>query len=243
LSLSFFIFKKSYRMNRKQFLKKAALALGTAASLPVITGISKCSPEQKKGIVGAACDLMPEETKGPFPNKASNDFVQTSIAADRKGVALTMTLTVVSQKDGCKPMPGAFVDVWHCDAHGEYSEYGGMRMQEADHQHEHYCRGRQMTDQDGKVTFQSIFPGWYPGRAPHIHVEVLDKDERSLVVSQVAFPDEASASVYATEHYKGPPDMRNDDDMVFSDSLALNMADKLSGDAANGLFLLKTITV
>jgi protocatechuate 3,4-dioxygenase beta subunit len=232
-------------MNRKQFLKKAALSLGAAAGLPVIMGISECGNESKQPVSGTSgpCDRSPEETAGPFPNHDSNSLVKTNIALDRQGVAMTMTLTVVSQKDGCKPLPSVFVDVWHCDAHGAYSEYGGMRMQEADHKHEHFCRGRQTTDANGQVTFQSIYPGWYPGRAPHIHVEVLDKNENSLVVSQIAFPEDVNSAVYANTNYRGKADTGNDDDDIFSDSLDQNMADALTGDAQKGYLLLKTLTV
>lgn len=230
-------------MNRKQFLKKAALGLGTAAGLPAILSISEPGNEPKQFTSGADCEASPEETVGPFPNHDSNSLVKPNIALDRQGVAMTMTLTVLSQKNDCKPLPGVFVDVWHCDAHGAYSEYGGMRMQEADHRQEHFCRGRQTTDKEGKVSFESIYPGWYRGRAPHIHVEVLDKDENSLLVSQIAFPEGVNSTVYATPKYLGKADTRNDRDYIFRDSLAQNMADALSGDAQNGYLLLKTLTV
>ena len=138
-------------MNRKQFLKKAALGLGTAAGLPAILSISESVNEPKQSTIGTDCEPSPKEMVGPFPNHDSNALLKRNIALDRQGVAMTMTLTVLSQKNGCKPLPGVFVDVWHCDAHGAYSEYGGMRMQEADHRHEHFCRGRQITDKDGKA--------------------------------------------------------------------------------------------
>lgn len=230
-------------MNRKQFLKKAALGLGTATGLPAILAISECGNEPKQSTSDKGCEPSPVETVGPFPNHDSNSLLKRNIAVDRQGVTMTMTLTVVSQKNDCKPLPGVFVDVWHCDAHGAYSEYGGMRMQEADHRHEHFCRGRQITDQDGKVSFESIYPGWYRGRAPHIHVEVLDKNENSLVVSQIAFPEDVNSTVYATSKYLGKADTSNDRDNIFRDSLALNMADGISGDVQNGYLLLKTLTV
>ena len=230
-------------MNRKQFLKKAALGLGTAAGLPAILSISESVNEPNQLTIGADCEPSPKETVGPFPNHDSNSLLKRNIAVDRTGVAMTMTLTILSQKDGCKPLPGVFVDVWHCDAHGAYSEYGGMRMQEADHRHEHFCRGRQITDLDGKVSFESIYPGWYRGRAPHIHVEVLDKNENSLVVSQIAFPEVVNSTVYATAKYLGKADTSNDRDNIFRDSLALNMADGISGDVQKGYLLLKTLTV
>lgn len=230
-------------MNRKQFLKKAALGLGTAAGLPAILSISESVNEPNQSTLGTDCEPSPKETVGPFPNHDSNSLLKRNIAVDRQGVAMTMTLTVLSQKNGCKPLAGVFVDVWHCDAHGAYSEYGGMRMQAEDHRHEHFCRGRQITDKDGKVSFESIYPGWYRGRAPHIHVEVLDKNENTLVVSQIAFPEDVNSTVYATPKYLGKADTSNDRDNIFRDSLALNMADGISGDVQKGYLLLKTLTV
>ena len=230
-------------MNRKQFLKKAALGLGTAAGIPAILSISEPGTKPTRLTSGTDCETSPEEMVGPFPNHDSNALLKRNIALDRQGVAMTMTLTVLSQKNDCKPLPGVFVDVWHCDAHGAYSEYGGMRMQEADHRQEHFCRGRQTTDKEGKVSFESIYPGWYRGRAPHIHVEVLDKDENSLLVSQIAFPEGVNDTVYATPKYRGKADTSNERDNLFRDSLARNMADALSGDAQNGYLLLKTLTV
>ncbi len=229
-------------MDRHQFLKKAAL--GATAIISAVAAFAGCGSGNGPGSANdGPCGLSPDETKGPFPNKASEDFVQTNIVADRKGVALAITMTVLSQKNNCQPLPGVFVDVWHCDAHGAYSEYGGMRMQEADHRHEHFLRGRQVTDQDGKVTFESIYSGWYPGRAPHIHVEVLDKNERSLAVTQIAFPEDVNTAVYATENYRGDANMSNERDGIFRDSLAKNMADSMAGSVEAGYSLQKNIVV
>jgi protocatechuate 3,4-dioxygenase beta subunit len=128
------------------------------------------------------------------------------------------------------------VDVWHCDAGGNYSEYGTLTAQS-------FLRGRQTTDANGQVSFISIFPGWYPGRAPHIHVEVLDSNDNSIRVSQIAFPKNICDTVYATADYNGTADTSNSGDGVFSNSLDGNMADSVTGNVTDGYTLLKTIIV
>jgi protocatechuate 3,4-dioxygenase beta subunit len=100
-----------------------------------------------------------------------------------------------------------------------------------------------MTDANGQASFISIFPGWYSGRAPHIHVEILSSSGTSLLVTQIAFPETSFNAVYATEGYNGAPDTSNSKDNVFSDSLSSNMADSVTGNTTDGYTLLKAITV
>ena len=147
-----------------------------------------------------------------------------------------MTLTVLDQSSNCEPLANVLVDVWHCDADGKYSEYGTETAK-------HYLRGRQTTDANGQVSFISIFPGWYPGRAPHIHVEVLNSSGTSVCVSQIAFPKNICDTVYATANYNGTADTSNSSDGIFADSLDGNMADSVSGNVVDGYTLLKTIIV
>src|SRR5688572_18856432 len=101
------------------------------------------------------CVITPEVTEGPYyfdPN------------LERPGVATTVKLQVV---DGmCQPLAGARVDLWHCDAAGQYSGYpnqtGGV-----DTTGQTFMRGTQFAGDDGVVEFQTIYPGWYPGRTTH----------------------------------------------------------------------------
>ena len=62
-------------------------------------------------------------------------------------------------------LENAIVDVWHADAGGDYSGVGSL-------QGETFLRGIQTTDANGDAAFTTIFPGWYRGRAPHIHFKV-----------------------------------------------------------------------
>ena len=182
------------------------------------------------------CALSPSETAGPFPIKTPASLVLENITSDRTGVALLTTLTILDRSNGCSRLSGVFVDVWHCDADGKYSEYGTETSN-------HYLRGRQTTDSNGQVSFISIFPGWYPGRAPHIHVEVLDSNENSIRVTQIAFPKSVCDTVYTSAEYSGTADTSNASDGVFANSLDGNMADSVTGNVTDGYTLQKTIIV
>jgi protocatechuate 3,4-dioxygenase beta subunit len=119
---------------------------------------------------------------------------------------------------------------------GNYSEYGSNAGVS-------FLRGRQTTDINGQVSFISIFPGWYPGRAPHIHVEVLDATGDSIRVTQIAFPKDICDTVYVTDGYNGVADTSNQGDGIFANSLAGNMADSVAGNTMDGYTLLKTLVV
>lgn len=97
--------------------------MSAIVGLPTV--ISACSKDDVDPVSTGSCDLSPSETAGPFPIKTPSDLVRENIISDRTGVALLITLTIQDQSDGCKPLSGVFVDLWHCDADGNYSEYGG----------------------------------------------------------------------------------------------------------------------
>lgn len=162
--------------------------------------------------------------------------MRSSIIGDRTGVALLMTFTVVDKSNDCAPLAGVLVDVWHCDKDGNYSQYNNYASA-------NFLRGRQTTNASGQVSFISIFPGWYSGRAPHIHLEVLTESGTSLLVTQVAFPVSVYTTIYASTGYNGAPDTSNSQDNIFSDSLEENMADSVTGNLTDGYTLTKKITV
>lgn len=108
-------------------------------------------------------------------------------------------------------------------------------MQYGSQQGQTFLRGIQTTNADGQVTFASIFPGWYQGRATHIHVEVV-RNGVSVKISQIAFPDATNNAVYATGVYasRGPNPTTNTRDGIFADSINSELA-TVSGDPAGGL--------
>lgn len=116
-------------------------------------------------------------------------------------------------------------------------------MQPEDLIQEHFLRGRQTTDLDGRVTFISIFPGYYPDRAPHIHLEVINKEGMSLLASQIAFPENVCNAVYSTDHYQGASYTLNTRDEVFRNSMESTMADAVTGNISDGYMMEKRIVV
>ena len=227
-------------MERKDFLKNGVWGLAT-----VLTGVGIAGDNKNENnVVGDGCDISPRETRGPFATKTPAQMVQSNIKSDRDGLALLINFTILDKGKNCEPFAGANVDVWHCDKDGNYSEYGNHPMQRTDLTSAHFLRGRQTTDANGHVSFLSIYPGWYHGRAPHIHIEIFDKAGKSVLVTQVAFPENISKNVYSSPLYaaRGEADTPNDRDNVFSDSLSEQMA-TVTGNVKDGFTLSSTIVV
>ena len=134
----------------------------------------------------------------------------------------------MNTNNGCSPVAGANVEIWQCDAAGNYSQYGTQTSRT-------YLRGIQTTNASGQVTFTTVYPGWYQGRATHIHVEVV-RNGTSAKVTQIAFPESANAAVYGTGVYssRGRNPTSNTSDMVFADSINSELA-TVSGDPASGM--------
>jgi len=100
-----------------------------------------------------------------------------------------------------------------------------------------------MTNINGFASFISIYPGWYPGRAPHLHFEFLSNSGNSLLVTQTAFPEDISKMVYRTSNYNGDFDTSNNSDFAFSNSLDENLPDSLEGNITDGFTFQKIIRV
>lgn len=231
------------KSTRKEFMKKGLFSLGGLfLGSELLNACTTSNSNTGTPSNDASCVVSPSETKGPFPIKTPTELINSNIVSDRKGVALMVKIKVQNSGNSCKPIQGASVDIWHCDKDGYYSEYGGTGMQEQDFTNVHFLRGRQTTDANGDVSFISIYPGWYPGRAPHIHVEVLDSTGKSLGVTQIAFPEDISKQVYNSSLYSGhgQADTPNASDNVFQDSLALNMG-TVTGNTTDGYVVSKTI--
>jgi protocatechuate 3,4-dioxygenase beta subunit len=173
-----------------------------------------------------SCVVVPELTEGPYyvnENLDRSDIrIDTSDGAVSEGAVLTIDW-VVSQVDGnaCIPLEGVLVDVWHCDARGDYSDVGGEQGHD-------YLRGYQHTDASGKARIVTIYPGWYQGRAVHIHFKIRTDAAASSgleFTSQLFFDDALSAQVYATGVYaaKGVPDVQNASDGIYQQSKGMTL--------------------
>ena len=211
----------------------------------------------------AECGVeIPEETLGPYPGDGSNgpnvleasgvvrrDIRSSFGTSETKaaGVPLTVTLTLLDNANGCSPLAGAAVYVWHCDQNGKYSLYDrGL-------ENENYLRGVQEADANGQLTFSTIYPGAYMGRWPHIHFEVFEslsntsKAGQVLAVSQIALTESACKAVYATAGYEDSarsfPTTTLTSDNVFGDDGGIYQLATISGSVDGGYTAALNVTV
>ena len=205
----------------------AACGSGTATSPSTVGSTATTGTGATGGpsSTSDACAVSPNETAGPYPSKS--DIFRSDIRENRSGVPLALTIRVINVSNGCAPLANANVEIWQCDAGGNYSEYGTQISQT-------YLRGIQTTDANGQVNFMTVYPGWYQGLATHIHIEVTING-RSVKVTQIAFPEAINAAVYATGVYasRGNNPTSNLQDGIFADSLSSELVTP-SGNPAAG---------
>lgn len=178
--------------------RRGALA-GLAGSAAFLTGDRKATaagpPETVAPAASNVCRMTPRMVEGPFYFDPA--LVREDVTEGRPGVPLKLVLQVT---DGatCRPIPEARVDVWHCDATGQYSGYDRQGDDRSiSTKNEKFLRGTQMTGPTGEVTFKTIYPGWYRGRTTHIHFKVL-LDETAMLTGQMYFPDALSEYIFTT---------------------------------------------
>jgi protocatechuate 3,4-dioxygenase beta subunit len=183
-------------MDRREMLRMMALTGLASVMYPLLNACraqgTKSSADEKGN-----CVLIPEETAGPFTIdlEANPEYLRQDITEGKTGIPLELTLSLVNVNERCAPVRNARVDVWHCDKDGVYSGFEGEQTRG-----DHFLRGIQRSDENGKVTFKTIYPGWYHGRATHIHFQVF-LDNGLAATSQVAFPEAVTESVYKTPLY------------------------------------------
>lgn len=170
-----------------------------------------------------ACVVRPEQAEGPF--FADADLERSDLRSEpttgevRGGAPLRLTIRVFRIGEACTPLPNAIVNLWSCDAHGEYSAFDD-RAQGVSNVGESWLRGFQRTDGAGEARFTTIYPGWYPGRTAHIHLKVRTDPatgERFEFTSQLYFDDALSDVVLQGEPYPegAARRTRNADDFLF----------------------------
>lgn len=167
------------------------------------------------------CIATSAQTLGPC--HASDVPIRSDITQGVAGLPTRISLRLVFA-DSCEPVEGADVEIWHTDARGVYSGQAAAmcNRDDADARGVSFLRGRQISDESGVVSFLTIYPGWYPGRAVHVHLRVL-VGGRELLVSQLLFDDALSDLVYdGHPDYAGRPPRRtlNGGDSVFAASEA-----------------------
>jgi protocatechuate 3,4-dioxygenase beta subunit len=183
-----------------------------------------------------SCVLIPTETAGPFPLLAvlsNSAMVRPDMTEGLPGEPMVLRFRVVDVSRGCAPITGAAVYAWQTDKDGAYSGYGAQAGLT-------WMRGIQPTDSNGVAQFQTIFPGWYPGRIAHVHFQVyLGGPQGTLTAtSQLAFPEETATAVYATAPYanrgQNTSVAGNLADGVFRDGVEHQLA-RMTGSVGSGL--------
>lgn len=179
---------------------------------------------QSAGLISAnVCMLQKQLTEGPYYLDPALE--RSDITEDRAGVPIRLNLQVVDS--ACRPVQGARVDIWHCDAEGNYSGYRQQGSDGAlDTRGETFLRGTQISGSDGVARFRSIYPGWYRGRTIHIHYKIW-LDDRHVLTSQIFFPDALTAVLFRNEDPYARRAATRD---------TLNGADRIARAAGEGAF-------
>jgi protocatechuate 3,4-dioxygenase beta subunit len=170
----------------------------------------------------ALCTVTPALTEGPYfvDERLNRSDIRTDpgTGAARAGVPLAMKLQLsqISALVGCTPLVGALVDIWHCDALGVYSDVSAQNSRG-----QRFLRGYQISDSNGEVQFTTIYPGWYQGRAVHIHFKVRTNPSSNSgleFTSQLFFDEALTDVVHAQSPYasKGRRDTLNTRDGIYS---------------------------
>src|SRR5919107_912149 len=196
------------------------------------------SATQRSASINQTCRLTPslievegtpQQIEGPYfvddmPNR-SDIRSDTSSGSAQEGIPLHLILHVydVNEIDGdgtgsCTPLKDAKVDIWHSNSQGVYSG-----VQDAGTSENDFLRGNQMTDDNGTVQFATIYPGWYEGRAIHIHVKVRTfegSNEDLEWTSQFYLNNSINELVHTQPPYSnhGPVDLRNEEDFIYTGS-------------------------
>jgi len=205
--------------NRVSGRRKFLALLGSSSALLLAQRV-----QAQAGGTALACVVTPAQTEGPyFVDQRLHRSDIRSDPADgsvRPGISLLLTLRIAAASaSGCAPLAGAMVDIWHCDADGAYS---GTSDRHFDTRGSRFLRGYQLSDREGMVRFTTIYPGWYPGRAVHIHFKVRAKDSAGRPVaftSQLYFDDAFTDRVHVREPYarRGQRRTRNEGDGIYRD--------------------------
>lgn len=197
------------KLSRKEFIQKTGLGVMLAPTLlngVLVRGNSRELMEFKRlgSMPNFNCILSPEQMGGPF--YLDPKFERSDIKENLQGLPMKINVKVLGVKN-CEPMPDAVVNIWHCDITGTYSEFGKVNGNPNDASDKTWLKGYQKTDVRGDCSFDTIFPGWYPGRVTHIHFDVhldftaggpIDQNPNpsSFAISQMYFPDELLTKVY-----------------------------------------------
>jgi len=196
-----------------------AWAVGGTAAMTA----QDCYPDPFAGGV-LSCALICETTAGPCTTETTAD--RQDVSEGFGGLPVRLALLIVDA-DSCAPVAGARVEIWHTQRTGVYSGVTPSPKQcyvdDPGAAAFNYFRGQRTSGPDGRVDFDTCFPGWYGGRAIHIHFRVT-RDGQVYATSQLFFTDPLAVEIFAAHpEYSefGPPNTTN-----ISDGVIGGQADK-----------------
>ncbi|SUB28446.1 Protocatechuate 3,4-dioxygenase beta subunit [Yersinia pseudotuberculosis] len=226
------IMPKVNREGRRSFLQKSIAVVATvvvtrAFSAPNITLEKDTKPQP------GTCILSVEQMAGPYIK--SNMPIRRNIAENENGVPLLLKITVIDS-NSCRPLEYYYVDIWQCNARGRYSGWSYVdpdkdapsgevaSINRTDEKS--FLRGSQVTDSHGLVRFTSIYPGFYAGRAVHIHFAIKppkaspQEVDKYSFISQLYFPEEFNSEIEQRAEYSLRKIKRliNSDDEIFNEA-------------------------
>lgn len=222
--------------------RREALTLIGAGAATLFLGCSS-SGSATEPSDSSSCVVRPQLTEGPY--YVDEQLERSDIRSDpttgivRPGALLALAFNVSrAASNACSPLAGAVVDVWHCDALGQYSDVSDQGLNTVGQK---FLRGYQVTGSDGVARFTTIYPGWYQGRAVHIHFKVRSSASSASsyeFTSQLFFDDSLTDQVHAQEPYaaKGQRDLRNSQDGIYNEGgsqLVLNVSPTAEGYTAS----------
>jgi protocatechuate 3,4-dioxygenase beta subunit len=221
--------------------RREALAFLGATGALLFFGCSD-STASSTGGTSSSCLVRPELTEGPY--YVDEELNRSDIRSDpstgalHPGALLALTFNVSrASSTACEPLANAIVDVWHCDALGVYSDVSDPGFNTAGQK---FLRGYQVTGTDGVARFTTIYPGWYQGRAVHIHFKIRSSESATTAyefTSQLFFDDSLTDQVHAQQPYasKGQRNLRNSGDGIYNQGgsqLVLSVSPAADGYAA-----------
>src|SRR6185503_4124014 len=208
------------------FVSQSLLA-SCAAAANGVTDTAASSGTTTPTTGNSSCILTASLTEGPFfvDEKLNRSDIRTDPATGAVSAGIPLALTFNVQRvasNACTPLTGAYLDVWHCDAAGVYSDVSGSGSSRR------FLRGYQVTDANGIAQFTTVYPGWYQGRAVHVHFKLrlfAGSTKTYEFTSQFFFDETLTDQVHALSPYsaKGKRDTLNTRDGIYN---ALSSGDR-----------------
>jgi protocatechuate 3,4-dioxygenase beta subunit len=240
MSGDFFIDPERTRLSRRSLFGLAASSAVTAIVSQSVIGCKDAAAEDQAG----ACILTASLTEGPYfiDERLERSDIRSDpgTGAVSQGVSFNLAFNVSRvETSACTPLTGAYLDVWHCDSVGVYSDVSGAGTGRK------FLRGYQVTDSTGMARFVTVYPGWYQGRAVHVHfkLRLFSGSMRTYeFTSQFFLNDVLTDTIHANSPYntRGQRDTRNSNDGIFNSlssaqKTALTLNPTLNGAAYDGV--------